>query len=228
MSTSHLLGRLEDKRLLTGQGRYAADWNFPGQAHAAFLRSDRAHAEIVSIDAAPALALPGVLAVLTADDVKAAGFGSLPVNTPGTGRGGQEMKKAPKLVLAQGRVRFVGECVACVIAESAMIAQDAVERISIEYRDLPVVVDPRDALKEGAPQLHAEVPGNLIFDFEVGDEARTEAVMRSAPRVVRLSLYNTRVSCNPMEPRACLAAYDASSGMHTIYCPSQGVGNQRV
>ncbi len=220
-------GRLEDLRLLTGRGRYTSDWNLPDQAYAAFLRSDRAHAEIVSVRLDAARALPGVLAVLTGEDVAAAGFKSLPTQLGVNDRFGQPLKKPPRPALAQGRVRHVGECVACVVAESALIAQDAVERIDIEYRDLPSVVDARDALAPGAPQLHDELPGNLVFDYGTGDEAATAAAFERAAKVVRLALENTRVIGNPLEPRACVGSFDAAREHYTLRSCTQGVAGMR-
>src|SRR5207249_8344675 len=181
-------GRLEDRRLLTGQGRFISDWNFPNQAHAAFLRSDRAHAEIVSVDAAAALEAPGVLLVLTGRDMAEAGYKSIPTNLGVVDRFGEPLKKPPRPVLAQGKVRHVGECVACVVAESRELAQDAAELIAVEYRELPAVSSAEKALEPGAPQLHAELPGNLSFDWIAGDEAATEAAFRAADRVVKLAL----------------------------------------
>src|SRR5215831_1821664 len=210
-------GRLEDRRLLTGQGRYTSDWNFPNQAHAAFLRSDRAHAEIASVRADAARAMPGVLAVLVAADVTAAGYRSLPTQLGVNDRFGQPLKKPLRPTLARGRVRYVGECIACVVAESPTIAADALERIEVEYRDLPAVVDARQALAHGAPQLHSELPGNLVFDYGSGDEAATDAAFRNAARVVRLALVNTRVVGNPLEPRACAATFDPGRGHYTLY-----------
>jgi carbon-monoxide dehydrogenase large subunit len=155
-------GRLEDRRLLTGQGRFISDWNFPNQAYAAFLRSDRAHAEIVSIDAAAALKAPGVLAVLTGKDVAEAGYKSIPTNLGVRDRFGEPLKKPPRAVLAQGKVRHVGECVACVVAESPQLAQDAAELIAVEYRELPAVTvaekAPRPARRSSTPSFPGTFP----------------------------------------------------------------------
>lgn len=133
-----LKGRLEDQRMLTGRGRYVSDWNLPRQAYAHFLRSDRAHAEIVSIDASPALAHAGVLAVFTGKDLGA--LKSLPAALPVKGRGGMELIHPGRPALAQDRVRFAGDAVAMVVAETAAAAQDAAELITVDYRDLPAVV----------------------------------------------------------------------------------------
>jgi len=220
-------GRLEDYRLLTGRGRYTSDWNFERQAYAAFLRSDRAHAEIVSIRLDAARAMPGVLAIVTGDDVAREGWRSLPTNLAINDRSGQPLKKPPRPALAQGRVRHVGECVACVVAESPLAAQDAVEAIEIEYRDLACVVDASAALAAGAPRLHDSVPGNLVFDYGTGDEAATAAAFAKAARVVRVAVENTRVVGNPLEPRACAATYDAARQHHALYACTQGTAGMR-
>ncbi len=220
-------GRLEDRRLLTGQGRFISDWNFPNQAYAAFLRSDRAHAEIVSVDSTAALKSPGVLTVLTGQDVAQAGYKSIPTNLAVKDRFGEPLKKPSRPVLAQGKVRHVGECVACVVAESPHAALDAAELIAVQYRDLSAVTVAEKALAPGAPQLHAELPGNLSFDWSAGDEAATEAAFRSAARVVRLALDNPRMVGNPMEPRACTATYDATTQKYALYACTQGTAGMR-
>src|SRR5678815_2919179 len=146
-----LKGRLEDDRMLTGRGKYVSDWNLPGQAYGHFLRSDRAHAEIISLDAAAALAHPGVVAVITGEDIKAA-LKSLPCALPVKGRGGMELINPGRPALAQGRVRFAGDAVALVVAESAAAAQDAADLVSIDYKDLPAVVAASDAVAGNAPR----------------------------------------------------------------------------
>jgi len=220
-------GRLEDRRLLTGQGRFTSDWNFPNQAYCSFLRSDRAHAEIRAIDTAAALGAPGVLAVLTGKDAAEAGYKSIPTNLAVKDRLGEALKKPPRPVLAQGKVRHVGECVACIVAESPLAAQDAAELIAVEYRDLPSVTVAEKALQPGAPQLHVELPGNLSFDWVAGDEAATGAAFRVADRVVKLALDNQRMIGNPMEPRACAGTYDAATGKYALYACTQGTAGMR-
>src|SRR5512138_3389787 len=143
-----LKGRLEDDRMLTGRGKYVSDWNLPGQAYAHFVRSDRAHADIVSVDTAAALARPGVLAVFTGEDIKGE-LKSLPCALPVKGRGGMELIHPGRPALAQGRVRFTGDAVALVIAESAAAAQDAAELLAIEYRDRAAVVSTEQAVAQG-------------------------------------------------------------------------------
>src|SRR2546421_4467013 len=169
-----LKGRLEDDRMLTGRGKYVSDWNLPNQAYGVFLRSDRAHADIVRLDAAAALAHPGVIAVITGEDILGQ-LKSLPCALPVKGRGGMELIHPGRPALAQGRVRFAGDAVALVVAESAAAAQDASDLFNIEYRDLPAVVRAADAVKAGAPLVHDGVPGNLVMDFESGDDAGSKA-----------------------------------------------------
>jgi carbon-monoxide dehydrogenase large subunit len=220
-------GRLEDERMLTGRGRYVSDWQLAGQVYGHFVRSDRAHAEIASIEQEKAMQMPGVLAVLTGADVAAAGLQPLPAAAPMKGRGGAEQLATRRPALAQGRVRYVGDPVVLVIAESAAAAQDAAEAIAVEYRDLPAVVDARAALAAGAPQLHDNIPGNLLLDFAGGDEAATKTAFERAARIVRLTSYHTRVVGNPMEPRAATGVYDAASGTYYLYACTQGVTGMR-
>ena len=221
-------GRLEDERMLKGAGRYVSDWNLPAQAYGHFLRSDRAHAEIVSLDASAALAMPGVIAVLTGEDVAAASHKPMPAAAPMKGRGGAEQKLTPRYSLARTRVRYVGEPVALVVAQSAALAQDAAEAITVNYHELPAAVTAQEALAAGAPQLHAEVPGNLVLDYTGGDEAATNAAFAKAARVVKLSAYHSRVVGNPMEPRAAMGSFDPASGIYYLYATTQGVGPMRA
>ena len=220
-------GRREDFRLLTGSGRYTADWNLDGQAHACFLRSDHAHAEIVTIDTGAARAVPGVLAVLAGADVVAAAFKTPPAILFMKGKGGSAFKLPHRHALAHERVRFVGEPVALVVAESEAAAQDGAERIAIEYRDLEPAITAEDALAAGAPQLHSDVPGNLAMEYEYGALAPVEAAFANAAHVARVSLDAQRIAGNPMEPKACLAAYDAATGIYDLYLPTQGMSAVR-
>src|SRR5438874_2368432 len=212
-------GRLEDDRMLTGRGKYVSDWNVPGQAYGYFLRSDRAHADIVALDAAAALALPGVLAVITGEDIKGA-LKSLPCALPVKGRGGMELIHPGRPALAQGRVRFTGDAVALVIAESAAVAADAAELVAIEYRERDAVVTAAHAVKAGASLVHDTVPGNLVMDYESGDDAGSKAAFARAARTIELEVDISRVVGNPMEPRACLAAF--VSDQYHLYACTQG------
>ena len=216
-------GRREDFRLVTGQGRYTADWSLPNQAHGFFLRADRAHAEILSIDTSAARAMPGVLAVLTGDDIAKAGYKSPPPMVQYPGKGGMKLRHPHRPVLAQGKVRHVGEEVALVVAETLAQAQDAAEAIVVDYRDLPAVIAAEDADKVGAPLLHESVPNNVSFDYEYGDAAATEAAFAKAAHVVKLTLHAQRIVGNPMEPKACVATYDAANDIYEVYAPSQGM-----
>jgi len=217
-------GRREDGRLLTGMGRYTADWNRPDQLHAAFLRADQAHAVIRSIDTSAARAAPGVIAVLTGADAVAAGFDRGSAMMPVKGRG-EALRVPPRPVLATDRVRFVGEPVALVVAATAHQAQDGVERIAVEYEALPAVADAAAAIAPGAPVIHEAVPGNLCFDFDYGDEAATDAAFAAASHVVRLTLTSSRVVGNPMEPKAALASWDGE--ILDLWTSTQGMTAMR-
>jgi carbon-monoxide dehydrogenase large subunit len=219
--------RREDFRLITGAGRYSADWNLPQQLHAVFLRADRAHAEILRVDATVALAQAGVVAVFTGEDAREAGFKSLPNIVSYPGKDGQQIKKPHHPVLALGRVRYVGEPVAMIVARTAAIAEDARELLEIEYRELPAVADFDSAAREGAPQLHSDVPGNLAFEYESGDPDAAVAAFSRATYVSKLTVESQRLVGNALEPRACLAAFDANSGRYTVYLPLQGAGTMR-
>ncbi|HXU41573.1 MAG TPA: xanthine dehydrogenase family protein molybdopterin-binding subunit [Burkholderiales bacterium] len=209
-------GRREDDRLLSGKGRYTADWNLPGQLYGYFLRSDRAHAEIVS------LKKPEHVLVFTGEDTKDLKDPPPLVRYPG--RGGAALKVPHRDILAHGRVRYIGQEVALVVAESPQAAQDAAERIEIEYRELPVVVDAEEALAPGAPLLHEGIPGNLCFDYEYGNEKAAGEALAGAAHITRLTLDSTRVSGTPMEPKACVASWDAASESFDLYAASQGKG----
>ncbi len=220
-------GRLEDQRLITGAGRFIADTNLPGQVHGVFLRADRPHAVIRSIDASAALAMKGVLAVLTGEDMKKAGLKSLPAALAVNGRDGKPLNNPFRPALAIGKVRYVGETVALVIADSAVTALDATEALVVDYEDLPAVVRAVDAMKPDAPQLHDTVTGNRVFDFGPGDEAKTDAAFKAAKMVVRLSIYNNRVIASPLETRGAIAVFDASKDYYQLYSCTQGVNGLR-
>ena len=208
-------GRREDDRLLTGRGRYTADWSFDGQLYACFLRSDRAHALLKRVSVEDALKSPGVVAVFTGADV--AHFRTPPpmVKFP--------LKVPHRDVLARGRVRHVGQEIALVVAESAAAAQDALERIEVELEELPALADASEALAEGAPLVHEDVPGNLAAAFEYGDRAAAQAAFARAAHVARVKLDSTRVSGTPMEPKACVVTYDAACDSYDVYASSQGI-----
>ncbi len=214
--------------MLKGAGRYVSDWNLPRQAYGRFLRSDHAHAKIVAIDADAARKMPGVIAVLTGEELAQAGLKPIPAAAPFKWRDGSEQRQALRPSLAHGRVRHVGEPVALVVAETAAQAQDAAEAVAIEYDELPAAVTAEAALAAGAPQLHEVAPGNLALEFTGGDEAAANAAFAKAARVVKLRGYHTRVVGNPMEPRAATGSYDEKSGTYFLHATTQGVGPMRA
>ncbi len=221
-------GRREDFRLVTGQGKYTSDWNFPHQAYGHFLRADRGHADILSVDISAALASPGVLAVLTGADTTAAGFGPAPNMVKFPGKGGSKMKPVPREVMAHKKVVFVGQEVALVVAETAAQAQEAAEKIIVDYHDLPAVVDAEAALEPGAPVIYRELENNLAFDFEYGAQAETDAAFAAAAHVTKLALDAPRIVGNPMEPKAAVTIYDAAKDVYDLYSPSQGLTGMRA
>ncbi|MSQ73554.1 MAG: xanthine dehydrogenase family protein molybdopterin-binding subunit [Betaproteobacteria bacterium] len=222
------VSRLEDYRLITGNGKYAADWNLPEQLHGHFLRSERAHARIVAVDITAAKMLPGVHAVLTGDDAVRAGYVQPVSFFTFAGKNGARPLLPQWPVLAHERVRFTGEPVAFVVAESAHLAQDACALIEIEYEDLPCVVDSVAALEPAAPLLHQHIPGNMPFECEAGDAAATAAAFAVASHVTRLRLTSARVVPSPLEPRACLVAFDAQSESYTVHACVQGANMLRM
>lgn len=198
--------RLEDKRFVMGMGRYVDDLIFPGQTYAAFVRTPYAHARILGIDATEALALPGVVKVLTGAD-----FAALPAMPCGWmihSRDGEPMRVGERRVVAIDTVRHVGEAVAVVIAESREAARDAADLVLVDYDELPTVVDVAEAGDAGRPQLHAIAPGNLAFDWELGDAQAVASAMASAAHKVTLTLRNNRLVPNAIEPRAINAQWD--------------------
>ncbi len=227
MKFSQPNGRLEDVRMLKGRGRYVSDWNLPNQAAGHFLRSDRPHARILSVDPSAALAMPGVIAVITGAELVAAGLKPIPAAAPFKWRDGSDQKPASRLSLAHEVVRHVGEPVALIVAETAAQAQDAAEAVMVDYEDLPSVTSAAQALEQGAPQLHPGAPGNLLLDFEGGDAPATAAAFAKAAKVVKLRAYHTRVVGNPMEPRAAMGSYDSAKEMYFLHGTTQGVGPMR-
>jgi carbon-monoxide dehydrogenase large subunit len=224
---SHPHHRVEDFRLVTGSGRYAADWSLPGQLYAHFVRSDRAHAEIVSLDASRAEKHPGVKRVYTGKDALRAGYDKFLVmlNTPG--RNGEHIRKPRRPALVADKVLHVGDAVAMVVADSAAAAQDAAELIAVGYRDLPAVVSPEKALDAGAPQMHKEAPGNLAYDYETGNEQAVAEAFAKAAHVTRLKLEVTRVAPAPMELRGCTVTHDPKEDAYHLYVCIQGINMTR-
>ena len=214
--------RVEDQRFLTGTGQYTDDVSLPNQAHVHILRSPHAHAEIKRLDTDAAKTAPGVLAVLTSDDAKADGLGLLPCDVRPNNRDGSPCYVPPHPVLAEGRVRFVGEEVAAVIAETLDQARDAAELIAIEYELLPAAIGTTRAVEKDTPPVWADATDNVYLDWEIGDEKATEDAFARAARVVAVELVNGRIVVNAMEPRGAVAAYDATTESYTLYAQTQG------
>mgnify|MGYP001806919146 CR=1 FL=1 len=215
--------RKEDPTLLRGEGRYSDDVNLAGQAHAVMVRSPVAHGVLRGIDIETASAMPGVLAILTAADLDAAGFGPLrcPMNLPQ--RDGSPMKTPPRPSLAVGKVRYVGEAVACVVAETAVQAKDAAEAVELDIETLPAVTAPHEALKPGAPQIHDEAPSNLVLDFHYGDAEAVKKAFADAAHVTRLEIVSNRIAVSAMEPRSAIGSYDPATERWTLHLGCQGV-----
>lgn len=217
------VARTEDPTLLRGEGRYTDDINLAGQAHAVMVRSRIAHGLLKGIDTKAALALPGVLAILTGDDLDAAGFNPLkcPMNIPQ--RDGSPMKTPVRPSLAKGKVRFVGEAVACVVAETALQAKDAAEAVELDIEELPAVTTPAAALAEGAAQIHDDAPGNLVLDFHYGNAEAVAKAFAEAAHVTRLEIESNRVVVNAMEPRSAIGSWDAVNERWVLNVGCQGV-----
>jgi aerobic carbon-monoxide dehydrogenase large subunit len=220
--------RREDYRFLTGQGTYTDDINRPGQLHAYILRSPHASARINRIDTGAAASAAGVAAVFTGADMAADGIGGLPCGWLINSKDGSPMKEPPHPVLAVERVRHVGDPVAVVLAESLAEARDAAEKIAVDYAVEPAVVDPAAALQPGAPQVWpAEAPGNVCYDWHLGDGAAVDAAFAKAAKIVKLDLVNNRLIPNAMEPRAAIGEFDPETGRYTLHAGAGGAVSPR-
>ena len=214
--------RVEDPRLLKGSGSYTDDITLPGTAYGVVLRSPHAAATITAIDTAVARALPGVLAVYTGTDLAADGIGGLPCAVPLKNRDGSAMAMPPHPVLADGAVRHVGDPVAFIVAENTKVARDAAEAVTVEYDLLPAITDLAHATDAGAPQVWETAKHNVAFDWQIGDQARTDALFDQAAHVTRLTVVNNRIVVASMEARAALADYDAATQRFTLRTNTQG------
>jgi len=211
--------RTEDKRFITGHGRYTDDINLPGQAYACFVRSPVAHARITRVDTTAAKAAPGVVGVLTGADVAAAGIGGLICGWMVKSKDGSDMKAGAHPILAHDKVRYVGDHVAVVVARTYEQARDAADLVEVDYDELPAVVDLAIA-RDGA-ELHDGIAKNICYEWELGDKAATEQALSSAAHVTTIDITNNRLVPNAMEPRAAIGAYDAATDHHTLYVTSQ-------
>ena len=215
--------RKEDARLLTGHGCYIADLQFDGMAHAVVVRSSHAHARILEIDSTDAAAMPGVLLILTAKDPTIAELGGIPwelrppVPADAEGENDKRLDLALQRILARDVVRYVGEPVAFVVAENLAAAQAASEAVRVDYEMLPSVTAPDDAVADGAPILWPEFPNNTYFPFERGDRAAVAATFAKASHVTEIVLRNNRLAANPMEPRGCIAIFEADTSRYILH-----------
>jgi carbon-monoxide dehydrogenase large subunit len=215
------VSRMEDPTLLRGKGSYTDDQNLPGQAYAVMVRSKHAHGILKGIDSSAAAAMPGVLAILTCADMEAAGFGPMKCAVNFPQRDGSPMKSPPRHSLAKDRVRYVGEVIACVIAETAVQAKDAAEVVEPEIEALPAVTTPAQALAADAAQIHDEAPGNLVLDFHYGNAEAVKKAFAEAAHTTRLEIISNRIVVAPMEPRSAIGSVENGRWVLRVGC--QGV-----
>jgi carbon-monoxide dehydrogenase large subunit len=220
--------RKEDIRFITGKGHYTDDINRPGQAYAYFVRSPHAHATISKIDVSAAIKSPGVVAVFTGADTVADKIGAHVGGVTITSKDGSPMKAGAFPALAHGKALYVGDPVAVVIADSYVQAKDAAEKVAVDYGVLPAAIDTASAAKSGQPQVHEFAPGNTVYNWHLGDKAKTEAAFAAARHVTKLDLVNNRTIPNAMEPRAALGEYDPGFDVQTLHTTSQNPHLARV
>jgi carbon-monoxide dehydrogenase large subunit len=221
--------RKEDDTLVRGRGKYTDDFSLPGQAYAWMVRSSHAHGIIKGIDTAAAKAMPGVLGVWTGAELAAANYKPFVCGLPLKSRDGSPLLQTNRMPLATDKVRFVGDPIGFVVAETIAQARDAAEAVELDIEELPAVTNAAEAARPGAPQLYDHIPNNVALDFHYGDTARIDAAFASAAHVTRLDIVNTRVAVVSMEPRVALASFDKASERYTIQVPTQGVsGNKAI
>jgi carbon-monoxide dehydrogenase large subunit len=214
--------RTEDPRLLRGEGRYTDDISLPGQAHAVVVRSPYAHGILRGLDVAAAKSMPGVLGIWTGADLNAAGYAAMACIIPFPNRDGTPMKKPTRHAFATDRVRFVGDPIAIVVAETVAQAKDAAEAVGLDIEPLPAVTRAKEAAQPGAPQLYDDVPNNLVLDYHFGDAEKVAEAFRRAAHVTKLDIINNRAVVSALEPRAAIAAYDAQADRWTFHVGCQG------
>src|SRR5438105_2077691 len=220
--------RKEDDTLVRGKGKYTDDFSIPNQAYAWIVRSSHAHGILRNIDTKAAGTMPGVLGVWTAKDLAAAGYNPFTCGLPLQSRDGSPLLQTNRLALTSDRVRFVGDPVAFVVAETLAQARDAAEAVELDIEPLPAVTNAEEAAKPGAPQLYDHIPNNVALDYHYGDTAKIDAAFASAVHVTKLDVVNSRVAVVSMEPRVALASYDKTSERFTIQVPTQGVSGNKV
>ena len=221
--------RKEDDTLVRGKGKYTDDFSLPGQAFTWMVRSSHAHGMIKGIDASAAKAMPGVLGVWTATDLASANYKPFVCGLPLKNRDGSPLLQTNRMPLATDKVRFVGDPVAFVVAETVAAARDAAEAVEVDIEPLPAVTNAAEAAQPGAPQLYDHIPNNVALDFHYGDSAKIDAAFASAAHVTKLYMVNTRVAVVSMEPRVALGHYNKTKDRYTIQVPTQGVsGNKAI
>ena len=221
--------RKEDDTLVRGKGKYTDDFSLPGQAFAWMVRSSHAHGIIKGIDTSAAKAMPGVLGVWTAADLASANYKPFVCGLPLKNRDGSPLLQTNRMPLATDKVRFVGDPVAFVVAETVAAARDAAEAVEVDIEPLPAVTNAAEAAQPGAPQLYDHIPNNVALDFHYGDSAKIDVAFASAAHVTKLDMVNTRVAVVSMEPRVALGHYDKTKDRYTIQVPTQGVsGNKAI
>jgi carbon-monoxide dehydrogenase large subunit len=220
--------RKEDDTLVRGKGKYTDDFNLPGQAYAWMVRSSHAHGIIRGIDTAAARTMPGVLGVWTGADLASANYAPFTCGLPLKSRDGSPLLQTNRTALMTDKVRYVGDPVAFVIAETVAQARDAAEAVEVAIDPLPAVTNAAEAVRAGAPQLYDHIPSNVALDYHYGDTAKIDAAFATAAHVTKLDIVNTRVAVVSMEPRVALAAYDKAAERFTIQVPTQGVSGNRA
>ena len=219
--------RKEDDTLVRGKGKYTDDFSLPGQVYAWIVRSSHAHGIIRGIDTEAAKAMPGVLGVWTGADLASANYGPYTCGLPLKSRDGSPLLQTNRIRLMTDKVRYVGDPVAFMVAETLAQARDAAEAVVLDIDPLPAVTSAEEAAKPGAPQLYDHIPNNVALDYHYGDAAKVDAAFADAAHVTKLDIVNTRVAVVAMEPRAALASYDKASERYTIQVPTQGVAGNR-
>ncbi|TMJ49185.1 MAG: xanthine dehydrogenase family protein molybdopterin-binding subunit [Alphaproteobacteria bacterium] len=223
-----LVRRKEDDRLVRGKGKYTDDFTLPNQAYAWMVRSSHAHGIIKRIEISGAKAMPGVLGVWTGADLASANYNPFICGLPLKSRDGSPLLQTNRPALATDKVRFVGDPLAVVVAETAAQARDAAEAVEVDIEPLPAVTNAAEAAKPGAPQLYEHIPNNVALDYHYGDTAKVDATFASAAHVTKLDIVNNRVAVVPMEPRTALASFDEAAERYTLQVPTQGVAGNKA
>jgi carbon-monoxide dehydrogenase large subunit len=220
--------RKEDDTLVRGKGKYTDDFNLPGQSYAWIVRSSHAHGIIRGIDTSAAKNMPGVLGVWTGGDLASANYGPFICGLPLKNRDGSPLLQTNRTALMSDKVRYVGDPVAFVVAETIAQARDAAEAVVLDIDPLPAVTSAEEAAQPGAPQLYDHIPNNVALDYHYGDAVKIEAAFAAAAHVTKLDIVNTRVAVVAMEPRAAIATYDKAGERYTIQVPTQGVSGNKA